>query len=217
MLLRLSGFTLRNLATSRIVLAGLSALLAGAVVLWWTSCRNTTPVGRVVLAEPIEQYDPGYVYELPPPPPSHLKPTGTTIEVPTYQPASRKAEKELDRTYGELEQVGTIVGEVELGKLPYGGKLLMRVAPPTAGEESPVPVTTLLRPHERPWAEWEGRWWVGAGYEAVVSQGAVEGGAGVLGEVRWVPGRIGAWTPEVSGGWSEVRGAYGRVLVGRSF
>lgn len=140
------------------------------------------PVGKIITAEPLNYYDPDFLYEIP------IKQTwvqtGEVAGVPTIEPGNEKTRKLVEAAFGEeaddvdflfVGEVGRIKHgadlafvqdrepdrSVEIGELPRGVN--------REGVEFPVgpPPRLILRPREAPrfWIEKEHAVEVGAGWD----------------------------------------------------
>src|SRR5690606_35743725 len=99
--------------------AAIGAVLgAGSVLTTWRPWLAPPP--RVAITGPVT-LEPRVVYEIATAQPERLRPTGETVTVPVQEPATPAVRRQLERRFGELEQLGSILGEAELGRLAYGG------------------------------------------------------------------------------------------------
>lgn len=135
--------------------AAVGAVIAAGVLLWfWRPWQPRLPVGRVILTEPVDRYDPDFVYQLPAPPATDWQRTGRVVDCPVIEPDSRSARRELalfgDEPLGDLLYIDPDVGE-----LPYGGSLRVRRPEAALDAKTPPLVEVDLVAARAPLARWD--------------------------------------------------------------
>lgn len=151
----LAGASFRRLAYSRFAAAVLGAVLAAGAVLWISRpWADRGPAGRVVLAEPVERYDPRYVYKLPTPAPADWRRTGEMVDCPTIEPKSRAARRDLE-LFGDDPLGHLLYLDPDVGELPYGGSIRVRRPEADPDAEGLPLVEVDLRASRPPLARWD--------------------------------------------------------------
>lgn len=194
---------------SRLLWLVAGTLLGVGAILWaWKPWAASSVRGRVILAEPMPQWElpEDFAVTLPDAPDveKRLEP-GPTVEVPTLVPRSSKDRTKLEReTVIDLDKE-SIVARKDLPRSPTGGTITAHVP----REGGPVELTIVARPES--WREWNPQW--EAGLVASRELG-LESEWGPLGWVAWSPGRIWKIRPVVGGMLGDHICSRGCVVIG---
>lgn len=135
-----------------LLLAGIT--LGALAMLWaWKPWRQPNPAGRVILAEPVERYDPDYVYTLPTPAAPDWRRTGEVVDCPVIEPATREAKNQ--HSLFDPSPRDRLLWIGKLGELDYGGtgRVVLRESEP-GSDELPL-VDFDLRDAGPPLARWD--------------------------------------------------------------